>query len=89
MEAVLANFNLIILDSFHTSSLTPEQLRALYLWVQQGGSLIEVGGPNWQQTVSTLPTNLLPVSIRGSKYLAGRHTSLTCRDLNISQFRKH
>ena len=74
MEAVLANFNLIILDSFHTSSLTPEQLRALYLWVQQGGSLIEVGGPNWQQTVSTLPTNLLPVSIRGASTLpAGIH----------------
>ncbi len=74
MEAVLANFNLIILDSFHTSSLTPEQLRALYLWVQQGGSLIEVGGPNWQQTVSTLPTNLLPVSIRGAGTLpAGIH----------------
>ncbi|HWZ19369.1 MAG TPA: hypothetical protein VNW73_11270 [Ktedonobacteraceae bacterium] len=74
MEAVLANFNLIILDSFHTSSLTPEQLRALYLWVQQGGSLIEVGGPNWQQTVSALPANLLPVSIHGVSILpAGTH----------------
>ena len=74
MEAVLANFNLIILDSFHTSSLTHEQLRALYLWVQQGGSLIEVGGPNWQQTISALPTNLLPVSIHGASILpAGTH----------------
>ena len=74
MEAVLANFNLIILDTFHTSSLTREQLRALYLWVQQGGSLIEVGGPNWQQTVSTLPTNLLPVSFHGTRILpAGIH----------------
>ena len=73
-EAVLANFNVIILDSFHTSSLTHEQLRALYLWVQQGGSLIEVGGPNWQQTVSVLPTNLLPVSIHGASILpAGIH----------------
>ncbi len=74
MEAVLANFNLIILDSFHSSSLTHEQLRALYLWVQQGGSLIEVGGPNWQQTVSALPTYLLPVSIHGASILpTGTH----------------
>jgi hypothetical protein len=74
MEAVLANFNLIVLDSFHTRSLTREQLRALYLWVQQGGSLIEVGGPNWQQTVSALPTNLLPVSIHGTSILpSGAH----------------
>jgi len=74
MEAVLANFNLIVLDSFHTRSLTHEQLRALYLWVQQGGSLIVVGGPNWQQTVSALPTNLLPVSIHGASILpSGAH----------------
>jgi len=74
MEAVLANFNLIVLDSFHTRSLTHEQLRALYLWVQQGGSLIVVGGPNWQQTVSALPTNLLPVSIHGARILpSGAH----------------
>ncbi len=74
MEAVLANFNLIVLDTFHTRSLTHEQLRALYLWVQQGGSLIEVGGPNWQQTLSALPDNLLPVSIQRSSILpAGSH----------------
>src|SRR5215469_4946562 len=69
MEAVLANFNLIVLDSFHTSSLTHEQLRALYLWVQQGGSLIEIGGPNWQQTVNPLPANLQPVSIQRASIL--------------------
>ncbi len=69
MEAVLANFNLIVLDTFHTSSLSHEQLRALYLWVQQGGSLIEVGGPHWQQTLSALPANLLPASIHGTSAL--------------------
>ncbi len=74
MEAVLANFNLIVLDTFHTSRLSHEQLRALYLWVQQGGSLIEVGGPHWQQTLSALPVNLLPVSIHGASILAaGAH----------------
>ncbi len=69
MEAVLANFNLIVLDTFHTSSLTHEQLRALYLWVQQGGTLIEVGGPYWQQSLSALPANLLPVNIHGTSAL--------------------
>jgi uncharacterized membrane protein YhaH (DUF805 family) len=74
MATVLANFNLIVLDSFHTSSLTHEQLRALYLWVQQGGTLIEVGGPHWQQTLSTLPTNLLPINVQGVSVLpAGAH----------------
>src|SRR6266480_5770274 len=69
MEAVLANFNLIVLDTFPTSRLSHEQLRALYLWVQQGGSLIEVGGQHWQQTLSALPVNLLPVSIHGASAL--------------------
>jgi hypothetical protein len=74
MEAVLANFNLIVLDTFHTGRLAHEQLQALYLWVQQGGTLIEVGGPNWQQTLSTLPINLLPVNIHGANALpAGAH----------------
>ncbi len=74
MATVLANFNLIVLDTFHTSSLTHEQLRALYLWVQQGGTLIEVGGPHWQQTLSTLPANLLPVKVQGVSVLpTGAH----------------
>jgi len=74
MAAVLANFNLIVLDSFNTSSLTHEQLRALYLWVQQGGTLIEVGGLHWKQTLSTLPVNLLPINVHGVVALpAGAH----------------
>jgi uncharacterized membrane protein YhaH (DUF805 family) len=74
MASVLANFNLIVLDTFHTSSLTHAQLRALYLWVQQGGTLIEVGGPHWQQTLSTLPVNLLPINVQGVSALsAGVH----------------
>ena len=74
MVTVLANFNLIVLDTFHTSSLTHEQLRALYLWVQQGGTLIEVGGPHWQKTLSALPANLLPIKVQGVSVLpAGAH----------------
>jgi uncharacterized membrane protein YhaH (DUF805 family) len=74
MSAVLANFNLMVLDTFTTSSLTREQLRALHIWVQQGGTLIEVGGPHWQQTLGTLPADLLPVKVRGTSVLpAGTH----------------
>ncbi len=74
MEAVLDNFNIIVLDSFHSNSLTREQLHALYLWVQRGGSLIEVGGLNWQQTLHILPANLQPVSIQGTSVVpAGTH----------------
>ncbi len=70
MAAVLANFNMIVLDSFTSSSLTLEQLRALHLWVQQGGTLIEIGGPHWQQTLSALPTDLLPVNVLGTSVLS-------------------
>ncbi len=74
MSPVLANFDLVILDSFNTSSLTREQLRALHLWVQQGGTLIEIGGTHWRQTLGSLPADLLPVSVLGTSDLpAGTH----------------
>jgi hypothetical protein len=66
ISAVLANFNLVVLDRFTTSSLTHEQLRALHLWVQQGGTLIEIGGTHWQQTLGALPADLLPVNVLGT-----------------------
>jgi hypothetical protein len=73
MEAALANFNLIVLDGL-SGSLTGEQLRALRLWVQQGGTLIEIGGLHWQQNLGTLPTDLLPVNVPGTSVLpAGTH----------------
>jgi hypothetical protein len=73
MAAALDNFNLIVLDRF-SGSLTHEQLRALHLWVQQGGTLIEIGGQHWQQNLSTLPTDLLPVNVSGTSVLpAGTH----------------
>ncbi len=74
MAAVLANFNLIVLDRFTSSGLTREQLRALHLWVQQGGTLIEIGGLHWQQTLDALPADLLPVKVLGTRLLsAGTH----------------
>jgi hypothetical protein len=69
MAAVLANLNLIVLDAFTTGSLTREQLRALETWEQQGGTLIEIGGQQWQQTLGTMPANLLPVKVRATSVL--------------------
>src|SRR3989440_3164409 len=72
--SILKNFNLIVLDNFTTSNLSNDQLAALQTWVNQGGALIEVGGPEWRRTLSTLPTSLLPVTINGTSTLpAGTH----------------
>ncbi len=67
--AVLKNFDLIILDNFTTSTLSADQLTALQSWVNQGGALLETGGPEWQRTLAALPTSLLPVTINGTSTL--------------------
>ena len=67
--AVLKNFDLIVLDNFTTSTLSAKQLAALQTWVNAGGSLIAAGGPEWQRTLTALPTSLLPVTIHGTATL--------------------
>ena len=72
--AALANFDMLILDNFTTSNLSKDQLMALQNWVDQGGSLVVVGGPEWRRTLSPLPTSLLPVTITGTDSLSpGTH----------------
>jgi hypothetical protein len=66
---VLKNFNLIVLDNFTTSTLSSEQLAALQTWINQGGALIEVGGPEWRRTLGALPASLLPIAINGTSTL--------------------
>jgi hypothetical protein len=63
---VLHNFDLIVLDNFTASSLDSRQLMALQTWVNQGGALIEAGGPEWKRTLSALPAGLIPVSVSGT-----------------------
>lgn len=71
---VLENFEVIILDDFSTDTLNSDQLSALQTWVNQGGALIEVGGPEWQRTLSKLPSDLRPVDINGTiEFPAGTH----------------
>jgi hypothetical protein len=70
MAAALKNFNAILLDNFTISNLSPTQLSALQTWVNQGGTLILVGGPEWHRTLGALPAGLLPVKVNGSATLA-------------------
>lgn len=72
IAAVLKNFDVLILDNFTTSTLSPAQLNALDTWVNQGGSLIEVGGPEWHRTLSPLPADLLPVTLTGTGAVPAR-----------------
>jgi hypothetical protein len=71
MAAALKNFDLLVLDYFTTSTLSQDQLSALQSWVNQGGALIVVGGPQWRQTLSPLPPSLLPVTLSGTTDIPG------------------
>jgi hypothetical protein len=63
---VLANLDAIVLQDFTTRALSSEQINALQTWVNQGGALIEIGGPEWQKTLAALPPQLMPVAITGT-----------------------
>ncbi len=65
----LADFDILILDNFPTSSLSAAQITALRTWVNRGGALIEIGGQQGQQTLGALPQQLLPVILHGTTTL--------------------
>jgi hypothetical protein len=66
IAAALKNFNAIVLDNFATSSLSAAQLSALQSWVNQGGTFILAGGPEWHRTLGALPAGLVPVTVNGT-----------------------
>ncbi len=68
IAAALKNFDVIILDNFTTNSLSQDQLTALQNWVQQGGKLIVIGGPEAHRTLDPL-ASLLPVTLTGTATL--------------------
>ncbi len=72
ITAVLKNFDVIVLDDFTTGGLSSTQLSALDTWVNQGGTLIEVGGPEWNRTLSPLPKDLLPITVSGTGTIPAR-----------------
>jgi len=67
MEALLENFDVIILDNYNSHTLNADQLLALQTWVNRGGILIEAGGSTWQQTLGSLPDSLVPVTVHGTR----------------------
>ena len=69
-------FDIIILDDFNTSTLSSQQLTTLQTWVNQGGVLIEMGGQDWQRTLSKLPNELLPARMDGIRMLPAGTTLL-------------
>jgi Protein of unknown function (DUF1355). len=74
-EAVLENFNALVIDNFSTRTLTPQQIMALRIWINRGGTLILVGGPHWAKTLAPLPDDLRPVRVYGLNTLPP-HTHL-------------
>ncbi|HEX6506786.1 MAG TPA: hypothetical protein VF221_04060, partial [Chloroflexota bacterium] len=66
----LATFDAIVLTNADTSQLDRDQIAALKQYVQNGGSLVVVGGPDWQETLRPLPAALVPGHLAGSRRLS-------------------
>lgn len=62
---LLEDFDVIALSRFDSASLSPEQLRALEVWVGRGGTLLLAGGPEWKRTLGSLPAALQPGEVTG------------------------
>ena len=58
------SLDVLILHNTDSSQLNPAQRQALSGWIQSGGQLVVVGGPDWQPTSSGL-TEWLPVTPHG------------------------
>jgi hypothetical protein len=65
----LATFDAIVLTNVDSARLTRDQLTALSRYVQAGGSLVLVGGPDWQETLRPLPRTLVPGTLAGARTL--------------------
>ena len=59
--------DMIVVNDYNTSSLLPEQIKAIKNWVSQGGTLIVGTGVNGTKTLSGLTQDFIPVTIKGSK----------------------
>lgn len=60
--------DVLIFHDVDTGLLTTSQREALEKWVRTGGQLVITGGPGWQKTTAAF-TNIVPVSLEGSKAL--------------------
>ncbi|HEX8917001.1 MAG TPA: hypothetical protein VF898_00720 [Chloroflexota bacterium] len=69
LAQALNAFDIIVLSNVDTSQLDHAQVSALEAYVLNGGSLLLVGGPTWQQTLRPLPAALLPGKLVGTRVL--------------------
>jgi hypothetical protein len=67
--AALANFDVIVLADGSVSGLDSGQLSALQQFAHNGGGLVLIGGPGWQETLRPLPEALVPGSLAGTQTL--------------------
>lgn len=67
VPAALSNFDVIVLTNVDSSRLDREQLDALTQYVRAGGTVVLVGGPDWQETLRPLPSSLLPGRLVGAR----------------------
>jgi hypothetical protein len=65
----LGAFDIIVLTDVDSSQLDAAQLSALQGYVENGGSLLLVGGATWQKTLRPLPLGLLPGRLAGARVL--------------------
>lgn len=66
---LLRAFDLLAIDDFSTDTLTAAQRSAVEDYVINGGSLFLGGGGSWHKTLSSLPSDLLPMNVSGSTLL--------------------
>lgn len=65
----LANFDAIVVSNVDSSRLHADQVAALQQYVRNGGGLILVGGPDWQESLQPLPPSLVPGYLDGARVL--------------------
>ena len=68
--AVLASYDLLVIDGASTDTLAPQQRQALSDYVARGGSLLITGGAAARAALAGLPAGLAPVTLQGTATLA-------------------
>ncbi|MGH2441912.1 MAG: hypothetical protein ACRDFX_01965 [Chloroflexota bacterium] len=71
LPQALASLDVIALTHTASSTLDRNQFSTLEQYVRAGGTLLMVGGPDWQETLAPLPTGLVPGTLSPSQPASG------------------
>ncbi len=69
LAAAWKALDVLVISGVDTAAFTPEQRQSLEDWVQRGGRLVVVGGPDWQKTGAGLGS-LPPLVASGTQSVA-------------------